>query len=1438
MAEMSHGENSFLKRSQRSFDFHSRRSDQHQYLQEPSHVPYPWDYSHGEITASSRHCPSKEANHTVLCVNCKNRLKYSSKNACVGVNHHPRLCDNDACNFISNNLSAGPNLCISGHEFPKDKHKVSEIVSNAESYNFQAQTSVDRSNSSDDQILEKFTESPVTARIPSPGSVSSVTSGKRLEWDSGADVGYIFSHDTYPSSNENLSTIERLALVRGCSTALFRRLDPEGISGPPKPVPKFQNTSVSFNSPVANSTPLSRSEDLSTKSTKQTIPEVEPVETSVLPGGFLYLHCDQEFENDVAPGGERNSRRNKCSNKNKSVANMCKKLSNSLIDLRTDQQGSTMSSSLPRSQSVLNLTKEGDQHQTDVKDQFKLLQTSRTIAATCSVSTSSVATIVQKPVVAMTSDKNIQTLPLKLSVGVQVSENLAALPSASGQEIDSINRAENVSNNKTSNNGTQSNSLAKNSKGTSDQNNFPKSDGYVCSGAHKKDSLDSVLCASRKIQNPPLSFNFVRNVMSEVLSHVSNKENLELGTSGETQTVSDREISTSASGSNYSQTGESSSGLSVPHLETSVLNDGVHGSTGVVGSANSFEYLPGEIFERSFPSSSEACRKSTDSPNPSSQTNSSSPVANDFIKSRNDSDSSTLKKSVEEGVVLLKKLISGKSMNGKMKKKLIQEIVNKLVDSDHNDEPHSRSGSIQSNKHSISTDNPNAVITNVLKQHLGSGDWAEESSRHIANESSDRSLKESATHSSELRNTSQCSETSQNHRLNSSCTPSGSVSVPGDDEQSPAESSQFSSSNVSKSSRQNWKIPTSRAEKIFQSKREEFGESSSYTPPLLKLCKTEHIKQLEWIKFEINHLTHLKQLLEKQEGITKSLSKLTVHENKLHKLRKDYSKPSHSGKLERNNHQDSNSKHKNRMNESGTSYSSGNAGDQNFLERRREEEERNSEDTNKLESPTHSSYILSHPNKRSNKNGIAVDDMKNRRGHLNVFTETFPKPRENIPQFSVKPGSYVNSDVSKQQHLETAFKCCCECKKALEAIALREKQNPTLSQQHVHQFCRCHFMSTHPLPEEISQDYSDDSSRRDMREFVKHPEVNHARCKFCNGRENVCSFGCVHTCPKHSKEYETTVSKSGSTVENKVTCSDAVVQASIKEPLAYVLTFEPSSYDNRVKRNSLPEIKLMVPPSINEKKKKIGLKKPIMAMMDSDSYKENQCPIQSKHSEPEEHNKSVHEINPSEQDQPLLDNKLSDTNQPVSDTSKKSSKLTLQEYLKANRPDYVKLADKRSQCLADLAVLRDMRKQKRRELLKMTFIPESTEAKDTSDEKATRISERATVASERATVASERATVVSERATGTSDKATVTSDRATVTSVSGKRLFSSRTIREQTRKKYMRTKEVQNKLAERKKKEESRANRLMVELFTKNLQKRALQGIVNHSYSASLSSAG
>lgn len=123
---------------------------------------------------------------------------------------------------------------------------------------------------------EILTES-IERKISSP--TSSIASHKPLEWDSGADVGY-FNLVPSKQNDKKLSTIERMALARGCSAAL--RLDPEGttesgISGKLVGVQKNSTTSMV---PNANSTPL----NLGNTSGSESEIEITPIVKNHLPG--------------------------------------------------------------------------------------------------------------------------------------------------------------------------------------------------------------------------------------------------------------------------------------------------------------------------------------------------------------------------------------------------------------------------------------------------------------------------------------------------------------------------------------------------------------------------------------------------------------------------------------------------------------------------------------------------------------------------------------------------------------------------------------------------------------------------------------------------------------------------------------------------------------------------------------------------------------------------------------------------------------------------------------------------------------------------------------------------------------------------------------------------------------------------------------------------
>ncbi|XP_039300306.1 uncharacterized protein LOC111046443 [Nilaparvata lugens] len=137
---------------------------------------------------------------------------------------------------------------------------------------------------------------------------------------------------------------------------------------------------------------------------------------------------------------------------------------------------------------------------------------------------------------------------------------------------------------------------------------------------------------------------------------------------------------------------------------------------------------------------------------------------------------------------------------------------------------------------------------------------------------------------------------------------------------------------------------------------------------------------------------------------------------------------------------------------------------------------------------------------------------------------------------------------------------------------------------------------------------------------------------------------------------------------------------------------------------------------------------------------------------------------------------------------------TLQEYLVMNRGEYVNRAEYRRKCVAELTYLRELRNKTKRHLIVMA--PESSDYSQST-----------------------------------------TPRELPPPPLAMKRVFSQRTMRRQTERKYRQLAEVKNRNIDLKRKEAYRTNRLMAEVFTKKLQKRVLNGETNLSNSVSVISS-
>ncbi|XP_033207184.1 uncharacterized protein LOC117166878 isoform X2 [Belonocnema kinseyi] len=269
-------------------------------------------------------------------------------------------------------------------------------------------------------------DTPDITERKAPSPTSSVASHRRLEWDSGADVGYYAATPHNKQESKKLSTIERMALARGCSAAL--RLDPEGTTESAK-MQTGRLSSKSIMRPDANSTSLKE-----TISGSESEVEITPIVKNHLSGVITGSDIKSEerkssrlasqlsvppssnisesiFETPKSSGVFKvpvgspvkyatEGRRIKARNLNACTSPLKKSSSMNILAMPTTKVP------LKRSQSDLNL---------DARDKSKVLP--RLIFN----STSSIATVVNKPT---TCDKVIQTsfnVCSQESVGVQVS---------------------------------------------------------------------------------------------------------------------------------------------------------------------------------------------------------------------------------------------------------------------------------------------------------------------------------------------------------------------------------------------------------------------------------------------------------------------------------------------------------------------------------------------------------------------------------------------------------------------------------------------------------------------------------------------------------------------------------------------------------------------------------------------------------------------------------------------------------------------------------------------------------------------------------------------------------------------------------------------------------------------------------------------------------
>ncbi|XP_012287830.1 uncharacterized protein LOC105703764 [Orussus abietinus] len=251
---------------------------------------------------------------------------------------------------------------------------------------------------------------------------SSIASHKPLEWDSGADVGYFNTISQSKERSSNLSTIERIALATGRSVAL--RLDPEGTteSGTSGKGTAVATGLKSSAKPKAISTPLVGNISGS-ESEVEITPIVKNHVTGIITGDDI--RSEEKKSNEKEKKIDRISDTPTSSHvfkvpaiKYATVGKRCKPKQSSQGNSNPCTSPLKKSSSmhiLPLSPSKISLKRSQSDLNLHSKDK------NRALLPLLFNSTSSIATVVNKPV---TCDKVIQTSMsayTRESIGVQVS---------------------------------------------------------------------------------------------------------------------------------------------------------------------------------------------------------------------------------------------------------------------------------------------------------------------------------------------------------------------------------------------------------------------------------------------------------------------------------------------------------------------------------------------------------------------------------------------------------------------------------------------------------------------------------------------------------------------------------------------------------------------------------------------------------------------------------------------------------------------------------------------------------------------------------------------------------------------------------------------------------------------------------------------------------
>ncbi|PSN36453.1 hypothetical protein C0J52_18056 [Blattella germanica] len=1185
-------------------------------------------------------------------------------------------------------------------------------------------------------------------RAPSPASVSSVTSSRRLEWDSGADVGYqaYRQEDGENTRKKDLSTLERMALARGPAPL---RVEPEGIDGSAQRTSALapNNASYMLRTPVAVSTPIERDFNIAVTSNSGT-----DSESDIMP--IVRSHKERLF---FFPGSEKNDgvalfskdvKRSQTPEAEASSDVLSRKISSSLTDLSdcgTCEEKNKNSNSLPRSQSHLNLLLEPNH-----KQKISAVSTS-----SCplplrsqhkknngrSASSSSIATVVPKYESPRMSDKRTQTSLCNMldrnSIGVQVCDADGALKLEESDDAAVITEHDlgseesdsDIINNTENDIDTRRQMLVL--KGTYSKKTNSKStcmpEGSTVNVNKKKNSSKQ---------------RHTSNTSEANACSVQNKSDADSNKLDHTKTQNEKFIST------VDSRASSAGSWILGSLNGNLRRD----SSGVVGSANSFEYLPGDIYENNQPTTSEDknFQKSQGTEDSSSQ---SDLLCESDLKSLmfpNDTELGSLKKDLQKGIVLLKELLNSKCYSSSAKKKLVRLLVNRIVETDYADD--------------------SASVQKVCERSASSSSATEECTGH--------------------------SDTYTNSRVETTTlTTSSSV-------------------NTMSSGKGSWRDFATQSERDYERSKHN-SSSQGYKSVLLKVCETERENQLSWISTEINHLNNLKHKDQDRRGNERPKRSPRKDQRHFRSLTNMNSR-SVSSSIQ-NDHKKIG---KHRALAEGIKYpASLRPSDleiqellvlsQNDVCVKKKDVSSQIPSTSDSDArvskhiPTPVSPVMS----TFSTLELTADTQSDvtTTGRINVYPQTVKKANAER-NISLRKSS--RSEMKNKDAL-----CCCECKKLVNEVKTGEimigsKTGDVETGDKIRRNSRATDTSTASSSGTIKS--ADKGHVKGLLKPNTDPTLTHTqrsvlerlinmsdgKCPCCGCLEGetssqlgsgdwkcprcadktirkcyVCGFNVVEhdaspkvdvtqKCKNCLKRKNSKCLRCGKVQqvdgENEAERQDVIASSHTrvdKSSVGYVLTLESATLSDSSVSTLLKE-------PLQELKMKVPVRKTYSSISSNEKVQEKSKKSSSSKSSRKENKKP-----------------------------EKSTKQKSRNHIQA-RGYTLQNAEHRRQCLDEIAYLRELRQNSKQKILAIASHPNI--------------------------------------------EAETNADKILPLPLAVKRIFSQRTMRAQTERKYHNLPEVLSKKAERKRKEDYRTNRLMAEIFAKKLQKKVLKGEVNLSNSRSV----